>query len=194
MWIASWLEVSSQEIRSSGSFSYDNEAPDVAPDPTLYSCGSCLGSITGSLTAGNYSFQGVPVGTADLHDLQSSDALLFVIPYESDPHIDLSPNPGRAIFLNFADGGGTVFSDDTLPTTLNLSDFSSAEITIHGDSGPGNPVFSGSWKHHYFRGCSNTRPRTSNRLHEHQAAVLSESPERQKSWGASRGDTRGPRF
>ncbi len=34
------------------------------------------------------------------------------------------------------------FSDDVLPTNLDLGDFSSAVMTVFGDSGPSNPLFS----------------------------------------------------
>jgi len=124
----------------SGTFTYDSSLPDTVFDPTVYSSGGLSSSITSVVTAGNYVFQG-DSGTVDLQN-KSSDSLLFLFPYTSNPFIDLGPNPGRAIFITFLDSSGTVFSDDSLPTSLNLSNFSSATITLFGDSGPSNPLFS----------------------------------------------------
>ena len=124
----------------SGSFSYDSSLADTVSDPTVFSSGGLSSSITSVMTVGNYTFQ-ASSGTSDLQN-QSTDTLHFLLPYTSNPFIDLGSNPGRAIFLNFSDNSGTVFFDDVLPSNLNLNNFSSNSITFFGDSGPGNPLFS----------------------------------------------------
>jgi len=121
----------------SGSFSYDSSEPDVIFDSDQYSCGGCSGTVSSSATTGNYLFQGIPTGTADLlnRPIGGTDVLAFLIPYASDPFIDLGATPGRAIFLRFFDDSGTVFSSDTLPSSIDLNDFSSSTITLPGDIG-----------------------------------------------------------
>jgi p-aminobenzoyl-glutamate transporter AbgT len=86
---------------------------------------------------GNYLFQGFPTGTAYLlnRPIGDLDALVFLIPYASIPFIELGASPWRAIFLRFFDNSGTVFSSDALPTSIDLDDFSSSTITLHGDTG-----------------------------------------------------------
>ena len=118
----------------SGTLSYDSDLPDTVSDPNYYSSGSLSGTITSSIATGNYVFQGNS-GTIDLQ-IGSSSRIHFLLPYTSNPFIDLGSNPGRALFINFVDSSGTVFPDDSLPTELDLSDFTSASITIHADSGP----------------------------------------------------------
>jgi len=124
----------------SGMLSYDSSLPDTVSDPTVYSSGSLSSSVTGVVTAGNYVFTGGS-GTIDLQN-KSSDSLLFLLPYTSTPPINLGSNPGRAIFLRFLDSSGTVFPNDSLPTNLDLNNFTSVGLQLFGDSGPGNPLFS----------------------------------------------------
>ena len=112
----------------SGTFSYESSIPDNNPDPTVYG-GVLSTNITSVVTAGNYVFQGDP-GTIDLAN-QSSDFLGFLFRHTSNPPIDLGPTPGGNIIrLSFGDDSGTVFSDDVLPTSLDLSNFISASIDL----------------------------------------------------------------
>ena len=126
----------------SGVFTYDSSLPDTISDPSVYSSGGGRSSITSTLTVGNYVFQSNSGGVdLFLHD-QSTDTLFFMFPYVSNPFIDLGSNSGRLNAIRFTADSGTAFPDDSLPTSLDLNDFSSAVIDLFGDNGPDNPSFS----------------------------------------------------
>jgi len=75
-------------------------------------------------------------------DLNSDSELIFFITgLDSDPFIELGSNPGRLMTILLRDSTGSVFQTDSLPTSLDSSDFTSAEFRLFGKTGPGGPTF-----------------------------------------------------
>ena len=118
-----------------GSFSYDSNIADGVADPNYFSGNGP--SIVSSVSLSGHQFTGNSSGSIDLQG--DTNTFVHLNSWVSNPFIDLAPSPGRLLMVYFL-GRNTSFND-TLPTTLNLADFSSTLMQVHGDTGPGGPAF-----------------------------------------------------
>jgi len=119
-----------------GIVSYESNSPDGSSRPDYFTS-----SAEVELTAriNNYTFTSI-YSSVDLNS--DSEYIHFVTGYESEPFIDLGSNSGRLITLLLSDSDNTIFENDYLPTSLNLSNTASTLFSLHGDTGIGGPTFS----------------------------------------------------
>jgi hypothetical protein len=118
-----------------GFFSFEDNLVDGSPSPEYFTSSSP--SIVSSVNVGGYEFIGNRSGSIDLQG--SSNTFLLLNGWESDPFVDLGSNPGRLILIVLS--GRSSSFNDSLPSELDLADFSSARVQVFGDTGPGGPTF-----------------------------------------------------
>lgn len=112
-------------------FEYDPNATDLAPDPNF---GTFL-DISGHLSAtiGTQTFSGNRDSAEVRNNDSGNDVVILYTPMDSFPD-GWAPNGGagqRLMTFALLDPSGTVFDGDTLPSSIDLSDYNLRLATIN---------------------------------------------------------------